>query len=410
MTGARRDPAARLELWGWASIGVNVLLFGLNLAVLWLSGSLAVAAEMVHNLVDLMASTAVLVGLKLARRKSEQFPYGMYKVENVVAAGVALLIFLAAYEIAREALLGKNELPEVTSLVLGGVVLSALIPLVFSAFQLRAGKKANSPSLIADAREYRVHVLTSGLVLIALLGHRLDLNLERIAALLVVVAVVKTGWDLLADSMRVLMDASLDAETLSKAREIIETEPSLFCIRSLVGRNAGRYRFLEAVVEVRLHDLDRAARVARELTGKLHAAVPFLERALVDVRPARRESLRFALPLESDEESPHEQFGAAPLFLIADFRLHDGELIDRKSAVNPFSGDSRGRGIRVAQWLAEQKVDVLATPDDMRDKGPGHTLREAGIEIAVVPSSTIDEALDAALAATDCPGGGPARA
>jgi divalent metal cation (Fe/Co/Zn/Cd) transporter len=104
-------PTVHVERWGWASIAVNVGLSTLNLGVLWLSGSLAVAAELVHNVVDLSASVAVLVGLKLPRRKSEYFPYGMYKVENVVAAGVATLIFFAAYEMAREVLLGRNELP-----------------------------------------------------------------------------------------------------------------------------------------------------------------------------------------------------------------------------------------------------------------------------------------------------------
>ena len=82
-----------IEKWGWASIAVNVGLTLLNLAIAIPSGSLAVAAEMVHNLVDLVASIAVLLGLKISQRHSKTFPYGLYKVENVVAVGVAMLIF-----------------------------------------------------------------------------------------------------------------------------------------------------------------------------------------------------------------------------------------------------------------------------------------------------------------------------
>lgn len=100
---------------------VNVILTALNIAVHWRSGSLAVPAEMVHNVVDLAASVAVLVGLKLSRRQSTSFPYGLHKVENVVAAGVAMLILLAAYEITREALLGTAAVPRVTPWVLAGV-------------------------------------------------------------------------------------------------------------------------------------------------------------------------------------------------------------------------------------------------------------------------------------------------
>jgi len=58
-----------LERWGWASIGVNLVLTLINLVIAAASGSLAVAAEMVHNLVDLAASIAVLAGLKIAQHR-----------------------------------------------------------------------------------------------------------------------------------------------------------------------------------------------------------------------------------------------------------------------------------------------------------------------------------------------------
>jgi len=47
------ETAARVA---WTSIAVNILLSLLNLAIAFASGSLAVAAEMIHNIVDLAAS------------------------------------------------------------------------------------------------------------------------------------------------------------------------------------------------------------------------------------------------------------------------------------------------------------------------------------------------------------------
>lgn len=86
----------------WSSIAVNIFLTLLNLAIAAASGSLAAAAEMVHNLVDLVASAAVLAGVKISERESRDFPYGLYKVENVVAVGIAVLIFFTGYEIAKK--------------------------------------------------------------------------------------------------------------------------------------------------------------------------------------------------------------------------------------------------------------------------------------------------------------------
>ena len=96
--------AVAVERWGWASIGVNLGLSLLNLGIAAASGSLAVASEMVHNLVDLMASIIVLIGLRISQRRNKSFPYGLYKVENVVSVMVAGLIFFTGYEIIREAL------------------------------------------------------------------------------------------------------------------------------------------------------------------------------------------------------------------------------------------------------------------------------------------------------------------
>lgn len=157
-----------VERWGWSSVAVNVMLSALNLAIAVASGSLAVAAEMVHNAVDVVSALAVLLGLKLSARKSKSFPYGLYKVENMVAVAVALLTLFTGYEIGKEALLRSATLAVVNGWVLGGMMLSALLPLVYSHFELRAGLEANSPALIASAQDHRTHVFTSGLVLVAL--------------------------------------------------------------------------------------------------------------------------------------------------------------------------------------------------------------------------------------------------
>ena len=102
-----------IVVWGWYSIVVNVILAAINLVIATVSGSLAVQAEMVHNLVDLLKTIAVLIGLKLSTRRPKAFPYGLYRLENVIAVVIAGIIFFTAYEIAREALsrAGRSRSP-----------------------------------------------------------------------------------------------------------------------------------------------------------------------------------------------------------------------------------------------------------------------------------------------------------
>ncbi len=86
------------------AIGVNLVLFGLKYIFAALSGSIALKAEAFHSFSDVIASSTVFAGLILVRRKTRSFPYGLYKVENLVSVIVALAIFYAGYEIALEAI------------------------------------------------------------------------------------------------------------------------------------------------------------------------------------------------------------------------------------------------------------------------------------------------------------------
>jgi divalent metal cation (Fe/Co/Zn/Cd) transporter len=65
------------------------------------SGSAAVLSEVVHSLTDIFGSLSVWTGITLSEKKSSQFPWGLYKAENIAAVVSALFIFLMAYEIAK---------------------------------------------------------------------------------------------------------------------------------------------------------------------------------------------------------------------------------------------------------------------------------------------------------------------
>ena len=384
-----------------ASIAVNIFLTLLNLAIAAASGSLAVAAEMVHNLVDLVASVAVLAGVKISERESRAFPYGLYKVENVVAVGVAILIFFTGYEIAKEALFAEPEAATVNGWMLAGVALSAVIPLAFSVYEMRVGRELNSPSLMADAQEYRAHVFSSGVVFLALVGQMIGYPVDRYAALVIVVLIAKTGWELLADGMRVLLDASLDAETLDQVRAIIEAEPTVTEVRWVVGRNAGRYRFLEADLALRVDDLERAHAVSQRLEKAIREQVPHVERVLIHYEPQVRTHLRYAAPLADTEGTVSEHFGEAPYFALVTVRLADAQTLGelgravehQEMLANPHQSVEKAKGIRVAEWLVGLKIDVVLLREDVQGKGPAYVFADAGIETRLTQTATLTEAI-----------------
>jgi len=382
-----------VERWGWYSIAVNVVLAVINLGIALASGSLAVEAEMIHNLVDLLTAIGVLIGLKLSTRKSRAFPYGLYKLENVVTVVLAVMTFITAYEIARDALFTPAHLATVNVWMLVGVVVATAIPLVFSHFELRAGQAANSPALIADAREYRAHVFTTGTVLAALVGQWFHLPLDRVAALVIVLAIGKTGWELLTDGMRVLLDASLDADTLLKIRKTIVAEPAVAQVVELTGRNAGRFRFVEAEVALRVRELEQAQVVTQRIEAQIRQAVPHVDRVLIHAEPVRRTHRLYAIPLTNLGGALSEHFGEAPFFAQVRVRLADRVVVEQQILANPYAEEEKAKGIRVAEWLVAQKVDVVLLRESLHGRGPVYVFADAGVEMEETEAKTLSEAL-----------------
>lgn len=372
----------RVERWGWYSVALNLGLIGTHAAVASISGSLAVTAELTHNVVDLVSAGAVLVGLHLAERTSARFPYGLHKVENLVAAGIAVLVFVTAYEIGRTAVTQAEHDVDTSGWMVASLVVTLVAPLVFSRYELRAALAANSPSLIAEAREYRVHAATTGLALLSLVAAYANLRIDRIAAGLIVLVVARTGWQLLRDAMRSLLDASLDIATLRQIEHVITEHPTVRLVNWVNGRNAGRYSFVEAGVTLRTADLATAERAIDRIEAAVRAAVPHVDRVLLHVEAPSSPVLRYAVPLADRTGPLSEHFGKSPWFALIDIDRAHGTVREDRRLPNPHHDLERRAGMRAAEWLVSNDVDVVLATESLQGKGPAHVLGEAGIELA----------------------------
>ncbi len=382
-----------LERMGVYSLLVNVGLVVLKLGLAALSGSLALAASATDSAVDIFASLAVVIGLFISKRKTKTFPFGLYKVENLVSIVIALLIFFAGYEIAKEALLAPAAEVMTEWWVLVGTALTVVIPFLFSRYELRVGKTTNSPSLVADARHFQTDVLSSAIVLVSVGASALGFAIDRIGALLIVPFIAKSGWDLMVDGMKVLLDASLDVETLAQVRAIIESYPGVAQVKSVVGRNSGRYRFLQADIVVRTTDLDKAHHLSEQLEEVIRDEVKNTERVVIHYEPQVKTSFVYGVPLQDANGTVSGHLGKAPYFALVELRAEDRALLRQEILANPHRQLEKQKGIEVAKMLVGQGVDVLLLKESLEGKGPSYVLADAGVETRLAESDTLSQLL-----------------
>jgi len=378
----------------WLSILVNLLLVGIKTVVVVISGSLAVTADAIHSLSDVVSSTVILLGIKISERPARGFPYGLYKVENLVAMVTSVLIIFAGYEIIKAVFFASaRPLPTNIAWSIAGITATILITWLFSKYELKIGKETGSPSLIADAQHILTDTLSSLVILLAFLGSAIGFAIDKYAAVIVVAFIARSAIVILVDSVRVLLDASLDFSSLTRIREIVLADPRVAEINNLWARNAGRYRFVELDLTLRVSELEKGHQVSEEIENRVKMEIGLVDRVLIHFQPMQQEILTFGLPLTGDKLTISDHFGEAPFFRLFRVQGKERTIIEERLLENPYLHEEKAKGIKVANWLLENELDVLIVHHDQTGRGPGFVLGNAGAEILLTQETNVEKAL-----------------
>lgn len=365
------------------------------------SGSVALKADAIHSLADVVSSFSILAGNLISDRKTKTFPFGLYKVENIVALVSSLLIFFGAYEIVHAAFhAGHKAIIRNLGPVTAGVVFIMIAVFLYSRYELKAGLKAGSPSLVADAKHITTDMLSLLVILAAILGAYMGFSLDSYAAVLVAAIVARIGSTILIDSLKVLLDAALDRSTLSGIREVMESHPLVMGITSLIGRSSGRYKFVEANVKLDARLLRDAHNVVSHLEEEILDRWPDIDRILIHFEPQQQEFILIAVPIDAPkgtlpqlDSTLSEHFGEAPFFAVLRKEMRTGNVALETFIENRFSTLERQRGVKAAELLAEAGVDEVRGRAALDGKGAGYALEALGIDVFTTRAATLEELL-----------------
>ena len=237
------------------------------------TGSVALLAEAMQSVIDLVASVVAFVSVRKADEPADDnHPYGHEKIENLAAAIEGVLILVGSGIIAFEAVRRLLHGGEVERLGFGIAIiaLTIVVNLAVSVVLQRRANETGSPALEGDAAHLRTDALTSvgvlvGLVLVAITDAAW---LDPVVALLVAGAIVGTGVRLVMRSTRVLVDEGLPEAELDVIRGcVVAFGPrGVAGFHKLRARRAGARRLVDLHVQFRSGTtLEEAHAIAHEL-------------------------------------------------------------------------------------------------------------------------------------------------
>ena len=277
------------------SIAASGLLSGLNIAIGYAAGSTSVVAAGFESLGDVLASVLMLAGMILAAKPPDaEHPYGHGRIEILAGLGVGLILVAGGVGICYRSLENVREVhaPPAVSAV-WPLLLAILIRGVMSTVKFRVGRRIGSGSLIADAWNDAVDILSASAALCAL-GLTLYnpthfLAADHYGGFAVGLFVIYTGIRVLRETAMELIDTMPSPELIGRVKSAAAQVSGVEGIEKCYARKTGLQHHVDLHVEVDpTITVEAGHTIATEVRAHIRSTVPEIADVLVHVEPHGR--------------------------------------------------------------------------------------------------------------------------
>lgn len=273
-----------------AGIWTNVLLAILKITVGVTSGSKACIADGLHSASNIITAFAIILSHKIGSKPhNSRFQYGYGKVEFVAAGAISLLITAGAVALVTVSIhniIREPSVPPHFSAVLLAIISIAANEMLFR-FMRCAGTRLKSQTIMANAWANRADCFSSFAVIIGVVGSKLGFHhLDPIAALFVVAVIIKVSVKILVDSVKALMDSSVNNVYGEEIEAVVRNVEDVREVLELKTRQIGKKIWVELDVLIDPHrTIGEGNVIAERIKAALMRKVTDLERIMVHFRP-----------------------------------------------------------------------------------------------------------------------------
>lgn len=272
------------ERGAWVSITAYILLSALKLVSGFFFASSALLADGFNNLTDIVASIAVLVGLKISQKPPDSdHAYGHFRAETVAALVASFIMATVGIQVIVDAVrslaAGEHTEPDIRSAFIALACAVAMGGVYW--YNRRLAKQINNQALMAAAKDNLSDALVSIGAAVGIIGAQFGLPwLDGVAALVVGLLICKTAWDIFRQSTHDLTDG-FDEKELGDLRSTIARTSGVEGIKDLKARVHGNHVLVDVVIEVdpqltvtQSHQIsDRVEERMRKLRNVMHVHV-----------------------------------------------------------------------------------------------------------------------------------------
>lgn len=257
------------EKGAWISIFAYLFLSGAKLIVAYIGDSDALWADGLNNSTDVVASIAILIGLKISQKPPDQnHRYGHYRAETIASLLAAFIMVAVGLQVIFSTIskMFETQIAKPDMLTAWTALGAALVMFFVYRYNLSLSRKVNSSALYAASQDNRSDALVSIGAFIGIIGAQFGLYwLDPLAGLIVGIIICKTAWDIFKDSTLSLTDG-FDEERLQTIKQEIKKFPEVKIVPDIKGRALGNQSVLDVTIKV---DPNLTVRQSHDITVRI---------------------------------------------------------------------------------------------------------------------------------------------
>lgn len=241
------------EKGAWISIFTYIFLSGLKLTVGLIGTSEALKADGLNNTTDIIASVAVLVGLRISQRPPDKdHHYGHLRAETVSSLIASFIMAVVGLQVVFNAIkkfaTGEHQEPSLMTAIVA-VVCGVIMYIVYM-YNIRLATRIKSSAVKAAAYDNRSDALVSFGTAIGILAAIFGFPvIDSITAVLVGLLIIKTAYDIFVEAVHTLTDG-FDEDELFEIEALVRHVTGVIDVRDMKGRMSGNMMFLDVTITV----------------------------------------------------------------------------------------------------------------------------------------------------------------
>lgn len=262
------------------SFAVNFALVIVKIASGLIFSSVALIADGVHSISDLLSDIFVILGIRHSVKPADDdHPFGHGKFEYVLSLFLGISIITIAYELGRNVVLNWQDIvliPKYFSLVI--VVIVVMVKFILARYLIRKGTETNSEIISASGKESMTDVLSSGVVFIGisgvLIGHEWGINWllrgDKIASILIALFIVRIGIEIILNSIKSIQGKSVQLKVSEEYIRLIGKIDGVLAVDHLDMIAYGPY--YQAIVDIKVDgrkSVKEGHTIAHNVQGRL---------------------------------------------------------------------------------------------------------------------------------------------